>query len=113
MYGVHLGKELRIKAAKTMKVKGFTLFQKIVFPEALPQIFSGMRIAISLSLIIVVVTEMFIGTNFGLGRRIIDAQLVYRISEMYAVIIIAGILGYLINKGFIFGEKKIVHWRGK
>jgi len=113
MYGVHLGKELRIKAAKTMKVKGFTLFQKIVFPEALPQIFSGMRIAISLSLIIVVVTEMFIGTNFGLGRRIIDAQLVYRISEMYAVIIIAGISGYLINKGFIFGEKKIVHWRGK
>jgi len=112
-YGVHLGKELRIKAAKTMKVKGFTLFQKIVFPEALPQIFSGMRIAISLSLIIVVVTEMFIGTNFGLGRRIIDAQLVYRISEMYAVIIIAGISGYLINKGFIFGEKKIVHWRGK
>ena len=113
MYGVHLGKELRIKAAKTMKVKGFTLFQKVVFPEALAQIFSGMRIAISLSLIIVIVTEMFIGTNFGLGRRIIDAQLVYRISEMYATIIIAGILGYLINKGFIFSEKRIVHWRGK
>ena len=113
MYGVHLGKELRIKAAKTMRMSGFILFQKIIFPEALPQIFSGMRISISLSLIIVVVTEMFIGTNFGLGHRIIDAQLVYRISEMYATIFIAGILGFLINKGFIFAEKRVVHWKGK
>jgi len=56
MYGVHLGKKLRIKAAKTMQIKGFNLFKKIIFPEALPQIFSGMRIAISLSLVIVVVT---------------------------------------------------------
>ncbi|MBT7090872.1 MAG: ABC transporter permease, partial [Candidatus Marinimicrobia bacterium] len=78
MYGVHLGKELRIKSAKTMKISGFNLFKKIIFPEALPQIFSGMRIAISLSLVIVIVTEMFIGTNFGLGHRIINAQLVYR-----------------------------------
>ena len=113
MYGVHLGKELRIKSAKTMRISGFNLFRKIIFPEALPQIFSGMRIAISLSLVIVIVTEMFIGTNFGLGHRIIDAQLVYRISEMYAVILIAGILGFLINKGFIFAEKRIVHWKGK
>src|SRR3989339_1722772 len=88
MYGVHLGKELRIKSAKTMRISGFNLFKKIIFPEALPQIFSGMRIAISLALVIVIVTEMFIGTNFGLGHRIIDAQLVYKISEMYAVILI-------------------------
>ena len=113
MYGVHFGKELRIKSAKTMRMSGFILFQKIIFPEALPQIFSGIRIAVSLSLVIVIVTEMFIGTNFGLGHRIIDAQLVYRISEMYATILIMGILGFLINKGFIFAEKRIVHWKGK
>jgi len=113
MYGVHLGKELRIKSAKTMKISGFNLFKKIIFPEALPQIFSGMRIAISLSLVIVIVTEMFIGTNFGLGHRIINAQLVYRTSQMYATILITGILGFIINKSFILVEKKVVHWRGK
>ncbi len=113
MYGVYLGKELRIKSAKTMQISGFKLFQKIIFPEALPQIFNGMRIAISLSLIIVVVTEMFIGTDFGLGHRIIDAQLVYKIPEMYAVIFITGILGFIINKGFISLENKIFHWKGK
>lgn len=113
MYGVHLGKELRINSARTMRISGFNLFKKIIFPEALPQIFNGMRIAISLSLIIVVVTEMFIGTNSGLGNRILEAQLAYRIPEMYSTILITGILGFLINKGFIFVEKRIVHWKGK
>ncbi len=113
MYGVRLGKELRIKSAKTMRITGFNLFKKIIFPEALPYIFSGMRIALSLSLVIVIITEMFIGTNFGLGNMIIEAQLVYRISEMYAGIIILGVLGFLINKFFIFTENKIVHWKGK
>jgi ABC-type nitrate/sulfonate/bicarbonate transport system permease component len=113
MYGVHLASKIRIKAAQIMKIKGFALFKKIIFPEALPQIFSGMRIAISLSLIVVVVTEMFIGTNYGIGQRLINSQLVYRTSEMYATIFIAGILGFIINKGFIRIEKKIIHWKGK
>lgn len=110
MYGVHLGKKLRIKAAKTMNIKGFRLFQKIILPEALPQIFSGMRIASSLSLVIVVVTEMFIGTTFGLGYRIVNAQLVYRISEMYSVIILTGFFGYFLNKFILIIEKRVVHW---
>jgi len=110
MYGVHLGKKLRIKAAKTMNIRGAKLFQKIIFPEALPQIFGGMRVALSLSLVIVVVTEMFIGTNFGLGFRIINAQLVYKIPEMYSIIILTGIIGFLLNKSLLLIEKRIIHW---
>jgi NitT/TauT family transport system permease protein len=113
MYGVHLGKELRVRVAKTMKVKGFELFSKVIFPEALPQIFSGFRVAISLSLIIVIVTEMFIGTDAGLGKRIIDAQLVYQTADMYAAILMTGILGFILNKLMLFVENKVVHWKGK
>lgn len=113
MYGVHLGKELRIRVAKTMKVKGFELFRKVIFPEALPQIFSGFRVAISLSLIIVIVTEMFIGTEAGLGKRIIDAQLVYQTADMYAAILMTGVIGFLLNKIMMLVENKVVHWKGK
>ena len=112
MYGVHLGKKMRVQAAKTMNVKGFTLLKNVVFPEALPHIFAGMRIAASLCLVLVVVTEMFIGTAFGMGRRIIDAQLLYRLPEMYAAIIITGCLGYAINKCVAFVERKVVYWKG-
>jgi len=113
MYGVHLGKELRVRVAKTMKVKGFELFRKVIFPEALPQIFSGFRVAISLSLIIVIVTEMFIGTTSGLGKRIIDAQLVYQTADMYAAILMTGAIGFILNKLMMFVENNIVHWKGK
>lgn len=113
MYGVHLGKELRVRVAKTMKVKGFELFRKVIFPEALPQIFSGFRVAISLSLIIVIVTEMFIGTTSGLGKRIIDAQLVYQTADMYAAILMTGAIGFLLNKVMMFIENRVVHWKGK
>lgn len=113
MYGVHLGKELRVRVAKTMKVKGFELFRKVIFPEALPQIFSGFRVAISLSLIIVIVTEMFIGTSVGLGKLIMDSQLVYRTADMYGAILMTGIIGFILNKLMMNTEKKVVHWKGK
>lgn len=113
MYGVHFAKELRVLVAKTMKVKNSDLFRKVIFPEALPQIFSGFRVAISLALILVIVTEMFIGTNAGLGKRIIDAQLVYDTTDMYAAIFVSGIIGFTLNKITILIEKKVVHWKGK
>jgi ABC-type nitrate/sulfonate/bicarbonate transport system permease component len=113
MYGVHLGRELRIKSARSMRVTGLPLFTKVIFPEALPWIINGYRLALSLSLVIVVVTEMFIGTSHGLGHRIIDAQLSYQIPDMYGSILITGTLGYLLNKILIVLEKKIVHWKGK
>jgi NitT/TauT family transport system permease protein len=113
MYGVHMAKELRIKAAKVMKTKGFDLFKKVIFPEALPQIFAGFRVALSITVMIVVVTEMFIGTNHGLGRRIMDAQYSYRIDDMYMSILVTGIMGFLLNKILRKIENKIVHWKGK
>lgn len=113
MYGVHLGKELRVRVAKTMKVKGSELFRKVIFPEALPHIFTGLRVAISLSLVIVVVTEMFIGTDAGLGKRIIDAQLVYQAPGMYAAIFMTGVIGFALNRIMVRIESRVVHWKGK
>ena len=85
---------------------GFEIFH-------LPQTFIGLRTALSLSLIVIVVTEMFIGTNIGLGRRIIDAQYVYNIKEMYAAIFITGLLGYLLNALVLLLERRLIHWAGK
>lgn len=113
MYGVRNVKKTRITAAKIHNITKFDLFKKIIIPEASPYIFSGLRIAISLSLILVIVFEMFVGTKLGLGQRIIEAQLIYNISSMYSAIIIAGIIGYVLNKAFVSFEKKIIHWEGK
>lgn len=68
---------------------------------------------LSLSLVVIIVTEMFIGTPIGLGRKIIDSQLTYEIKTMYAVILLTGILGYLLNSIFLFIETRFLHWSGR
>jgi NitT/TauT family transport system permease protein len=88
-------------------------FTKVILPETLPQVFVGLRTAVSIALILVVVTEMFIGTTLGLGYRIYNDQLMYKTSEMYALILLVGIIGYVLNQCFALAEKKLVHWGGK
>jgi NitT/TauT family transport system permease protein len=67
---------------------------------------------VSLSLIVIIVTEMFIGTTIGLGKLIIGFQYNYNIPGVYAVILLTGIIGYLINAIFVIAEKRFVHWTG-
>ncbi|MDO8575470.1 MAG: ABC transporter permease [bacterium] len=112
-YGVMHARKSRILAAKIMGATKMQIFRWILFWESLPQTFIGLRSAVSLSLVIIVVSEMFIGTNLGLGRRILDAQITYEIPNMYAVILLTGIIGYLLNFLFIIIEKRFLHWSGK
>lgn len=112
-YGVHGGSQTRKLVAETMKASEAYIMTKVVLPEALPQIAAGLRLALSLSLIIVVVLEMFIGTTRGLGYLIYNAHMTYQIADMYAYIVLAGLIGYFINQGFVKLEDKIIHWAGK
>jgi len=112
-HGVMNARKSRVLAAKIMGATKTQIFRWILFWESLPQTFIGLRSAISLSLVVIVVTEMFIGTPSGLGRRIIDSQITYEIPTMYAVIILTGIIGYLLNLIFILVEKRFLHWNGK
>lgn len=113
MYGVKNRKQTRIMVAQTMKATPAQIFVKIVFPEAIPDMFVGLRTGLSIALIVVIMSEMFMGTQTGLGQRIFNAHLLYQIPEMYAAIIITGLLGFTINKLFIMAEKRFLHWVGK
>jgi len=111
-HGVKHSNRHRRTAAKLMGATKTQVFKAISFWESLPQTFAGLRTAVSITLIIVIVTEMFIGTRVGLGNKIMEFQYVYNISGMYATIILTGIVGYGINSLFVFAEKRIVHWSG-
>ena len=112
-YGVMHSKKSRVLAARIMGATKIQVFRWILFWESLPQTFIGLRSAISLSLVIIVVTEMFIGTNSGLGKKIIDSQITYEVPTMYAIILLTGIVGYLLNLVFLSIEKRFLHWSGR
>jgi len=113
VYGVKSAKKTRIMVAQTMGASNLETFTKVIFFEGVPHIVAGLRTSLSMALIVVIVTEMFMGTESGIGRRIFDASVTYRTPEMYSAIICAGLLGFLLNKIFVFAETKLIHWRGK
>jgi ABC-type nitrate/sulfonate/bicarbonate transport system permease component len=113
IYGVKNSRKMRVLVAQTMKATRLQIFYKVVLPDSLPQIFVGLRTGLSLALIVVIVTEMFLGTTTGIGQRIFNTSITYRVPEMYASILIAGILGYSLNKCFALLERRLVHWSGK
>jgi sulfonate transport system permease protein len=112
IYGVTSSKKTRQIVALLMEANRREIFGKVILMDALPQIFVGMRTSLSLAVVVIIVTEMFIGTNWGIGHRIFEEQLTYRVPEMYASIIIAGLIGYILNKGFVALERRVVHWSG-
>jgi NitT/TauT family transport system permease protein len=113
VYGVRSGSRLRRRLAASLGASPWQIFLKVTLPDALPQIAAGVRTAVSLGLIVVIVTEMFVGTRVGLGQRIYEWSLLYRVPEMYSAILVAGLLGYGVNKLFVLTEARLVHWRGR
>ena len=112
-YGVINARKERVMAARVMGASRWQIFRDVLFWESLQPSFVGLRSAVSMALVIVVVAEMFIGSENGLGHKIIDAQQVMNVRVMYAAIMAAGILGYVLNIAFLFMEKRIVHWSGR
>ncbi|WP_343725157.1 ABC transporter permease [Herbaspirillum huttiense] len=112
-YGVLNARKQRVTAAKVMGASRWRIFCDVLIWESLQASFVGLRSAVSMALVIVIVAEMFIGSENGLGHRIIDTQQVLNVREMYAAILSAGALGYALNVVFIVIEKRIVHWSGR
>ena len=112
-YGVMNARKQRVMAAKVMGASRWQIFRDVLIWESLQPTFVGLRSGVSMALVIVVVAEMFIGSDNGLGHRIIDAQQVLNVKSMYAAILAAGILGYLLNVLFLVLEKSVVHWSGR
>ncbi|MES3004127.1 MAG: ABC transporter permease [Pseudomonadota bacterium] len=112
-YGVINARKQRVMAARVMGASRWQVFRDVLVWESLQPSFVGLRSAVSMALVIVIVAEMFIGSENGLGHRIIDAQQVLNVKSMYAAILSAGALGYLLNVLFLLAERRIVHWSGR
>jgi NitT/TauT family transport system permease protein len=84
-----------IRAARNFGITGLDLFKKVVFPAALPQILTGLRLALGIAWLVVVAAEM-IAVNSGLGYLIIDAR---NAGKRYDLVVAGMILIGLIGLG--------------
>jgi NitT/TauT family transport system permease protein len=112
-YGVMNARKTRLLAAKVMGASRLRVLFDVMLLESLPQTFIGLRNGVSLALVIIVVAEMFIGSQDGLGHSVFEAQQLFDMPRMYAAIFAAGALGYGLNLLFLLIERRFVHWSGK
>lgn len=109
--GAALSNKRRLYQARLWNLGTLDTIGEVLFYEALPSIFDGVRTAVSYALMLVIAVEMFIGLGErGLGRGIYEYQATYRIPETYGAVIIAGIIGILLNDVVTKLQNRMLRW---
>ncbi len=83
---------------------------KIALPSAMPDILAGMRLSMTVSLIVAVVGEM-IASQTGLGQAILLAARSFRASDLFAGIVLLGAIGFAANALLAGAEKRLLRWQ--
>jgi NitT/TauT family transport system permease protein len=87
-----------------------TVLRRVIFPAAMPSIFSGLRIALPVAIIVVVLTEM-IGDSIGLGYYITIWSTRFRFANVYAAIVVIGICGLVLDQALLALRQRHVYWQ--
>lgn len=98
-----------IDTGMLLRLSPFRMNCYIVLPSSLPYIMAGLRTSLAVSLILAVTAEMLAGSD-GIGFYILDMERAFQTTEMYAGIMIIGLAGLILNKIFVFGERRIIYW---
>jgi len=98
-----------LEMTNSMKATPFQVLWKVRFPTALPAMFAGMKVAISLALVGAIAGE-FVASQVGLGYAILTAQGMFQITSVFASIVLLGILGTVLFYLMNLIERWVVPW---
>ncbi|GAA4058612.1 ABC transporter permease [Nonomuraea soli] len=98
-----------IETGTVFRVSTTQRILRIILPAAAPKIFAGLRLSVSLALIMMVVSEL-VGSSEGIGHRLLEAQSEFDIPAMWAGIVLLGVLGIVLNSAFIAVERVVLSW---
>jgi len=100
-----------VRMGQSFGLGWWSIVRKIVLPGAFPAILSGLRVSISIAIILLVAAEM-LGAQFGIGAYILEAGSLYDLEKLFAGVTILSVLGLIVN--VIIGqiERHFLSWRG-
>ncbi|MFL6117854.1 MAG: ABC transporter permease [Catenulispora sp.] len=99
-----------VKSARSMALPAPRLFAKVILPASVPTIFTGIRLAGSGSILVLIAAEM-VGAKAGLGYLVNVSQQNFAIPDMYAAIIAISVLGLVFNQLLVALERRLTRWR--
>ncbi|MEP9397472.1 ABC transporter permease [Mesorhizobium sp. KR2-14] len=100
-----------IRMGQSFGLSWWSIVRKIVLPGAFPAILSGLRVSISIAIILLVAAEM-LGAEYGVGSYILEAGALYDLERLFAGVAILSIMGLVLNWLIGLIEKRFLGWRG-
>jgi ABC-type nitrate/sulfonate/bicarbonate transport system permease component len=107
--GVRARDEVLEDTCRAYGIRGQARLRHLVLRAASPQIVTGMRQALSIGIILMVISEMFAASS-GLGFTIVQFQRGFAIPEMWSGILLLGLLGVVLSFGFRLVENRVLSW---
>lgn len=98
-----------VDLGRSMRGSALKMLVKIRFPNALPSIFAGMKVALSLALVGAIVGE-FVAAQKGLGFVILSAQGLFRTDRVFAAILLLAAMGTALYYAMEFAERRLLPW---
>lgn len=107
--GVRGVDSLTIDMARSFGLGPWQRVTRVILPGASPKITVGMRTGLAVALIMMIISEM-VGSTNGLGFRVLDAQRSFDSAGTYGGVIVIGVVGLVVNAGFLAAEGRIMGW---
>jgi ABC-type nitrate/sulfonate/bicarbonate transport system permease component len=108
--GVRSVDPLQLDTGRIYRVGLVDRLFRIILPSAAPKIFAGLRVSLSIAVILMVISEM-IATLNGVGFTLVQAQRSFRTLDVWAGIVLLGIIGYSLNLVLGVVERRVLHWQ--
>ncbi|MEW9921588.1 ABC transporter permease [Marimonas sp. MJW-29] len=99
-----------IRMGQSFGLSWRSIVGKIVLPGAMPGILSGLRISLTIAIILLVAAEM-LGAEYGIGAYILQAGSLYDLERLFAGVVILSVLGVIVSTGIGAVERRVLRWR--
>ncbi len=99
-----------IRMGQSFGLSWWSIVRKIVLPGAMPGILSGLRISLTIAIILLVAAEM-LGAEYGVGAYILEAGSLYDLERLFAGVVILSIMGVLLSWAIGLLERRVLRWR--
>lgn len=97
------------ETVRAYRIPSRLILWRVALPAAMPQIMAGIRIALAVGLVLMVISEFF-GSDAGLGYYITAASTRFATRQAWAGTILVGLLGYLLSSAFLIVELRLLAW---
>lgn len=109
LYGLNDIDSVARDTARSFRFSRWGFVRHVAWPTLLPYLFTGLRLAAAMALVLAVTAEMVIG-SVGIGRGIVVAQSSNALASAYALVIVAGLVGVAINLAARAVEARLLRW---